>query len=86
VRYRIVYERTPKNFSAYSPDLPGCVTTGKTLERTRALMREAIGFHLEDLAEQGDVRPSPTGFIEILDYEPTVAKRRPAVRRRSRAS
>ena len=76
MRYRIVYERSPRNYCAYSPDLPGCVAADKTLDATRRLMREAIGFHLESMAEDGDIKPKPTGYIEILGFEPTEPKRR----------
>jgi predicted RNase H-like HicB family nuclease len=48
-RYRIVVERTDTGYSAYPPDLPGCASTGRTLEEVRASMREAIEFHLEGL-------------------------------------
>lgn len=85
MRYRIIYEKAPKNFSAYSPDLPGCVAAGKTLEETRRLMREAIAFHLEGLAEDGDVRPKPSGYVEILGYEPSSEPRRTSRRASSRA-
>lgn len=64
MRYRIVYEKTPNNYAAYSPDLPGCIAADKTLRATRKLMREAIAFHLEGLAEDGDVRPKPSGYLE----------------------
>ncbi|MGH2915035.1 MAG: type II toxin-antitoxin system HicB family antitoxin, partial [Solirubrobacteraceae bacterium] len=51
----------PSNYSAWSPDLPGCVSTGDTIEETVAEMREAIAFHLEGLAADGDLIPEPTG-------------------------
>ena len=47
MRYAIVIEKAESNFSAYVPDLPGCVATGKTIEETENLIREAIGFHLQ---------------------------------------
>jgi len=91
MKYRIVYERSPNNYGAWSPDLLGCVTTGKTLDATRRLMREAIDFHLESMAEDGDIKPKPTGYVEILGFEPTKPKRRkkkarasPAARRTTR--
>lgn len=49
------------NFSAWSPDLPGCVSTGETVEATVANMQEAISGHLQSLAEHGDPIPEPTG-------------------------
>jgi predicted RNase H-like HicB family nuclease len=51
--YAIVIEDAGANFSAYSPDLPGCVATGATPEETESRMREAIELHLEGLAEDG---------------------------------
>ena len=52
-RYLIVIEPTSTGFSAYSSDLPGCVTTGRTLEEVEKEMREAIAFHLDGLRENG---------------------------------
>ena len=46
MRYAIVIERTDNNFSAYVPDLPGCVATGATVAETEAAIREAIAFHI----------------------------------------
>lgn len=57
-KYRIVIEKAETNFSAYSPDLPGCVATGITRKEAEEQMREAIAFHLEGL-EEGRV----TGFL-----------------------
>jgi len=66
-RYLVVIEGDGKtNYSAYSPDLPGCVAAADTLEETKRLMREAIAFHLEELAKDGDVLPEPTGFAETV--------------------
>ncbi len=76
MKYTIVYERSPRNYGAWSPDLLGCVTTAKTLDATRRLMREAIDFHLDGLAEDGDIKPKPTGYIEILGFEPSKPRRR----------
>ena len=51
----------PSNYSAWSPDLPGCAATGSTLEEVEREMRAAIAFHLEGLAEDGDPIPEPSG-------------------------
>lgn len=83
VRYRIHYERTPTNYGAWSPDLWGCVAVGDTLEECRISMREAIVMHLAGLAEDGDVRPQPTGYLEILDFEPESSHRTESDRRRA---
>ncbi|MGJ5674390.1 MAG: type II toxin-antitoxin system HicB family antitoxin [Nostochopsis sp.] len=53
MRYAIVIERADANYSAYVPDLPGCVATGLTLEEVEEQMREAIVFHLQGLREDG---------------------------------
>ena len=45
----VIYEKTATGYSAYAPDLPGCITTGPTLEEAERLMKEAIEFHLEGL-------------------------------------
>jgi len=52
-RFLVVVENAGKNFSAYSPDLPGCVATGKTREQTQKKMAEAIQLHIEGLKEDG---------------------------------
>jgi predicted RNase H-like HicB family nuclease len=61
-RYLILIEGgPPSNFSAWSPDIPGCVATGDTLEHVEREMREAIALHLTGLAEDGDPLPEPSG-------------------------
>lgn len=58
-RYLVVIEKADGNYSAYSPDLPGCVATGTTREETEDTMRDAIAFHLEGLREDGLPLPEP---------------------------
>ncbi|PYQ83686.1 MAG: hypothetical protein DMG02_33320, partial [Acidobacteria bacterium] len=53
MRYAIVIENAGSNYSAYVPDLPGCVATGATLEETEQSIRDAIEFHLEGMREDG---------------------------------
>ena len=68
-RYAVVIESGPNNLSAYVPDLPGCITTGKTVAEVEQNIREAIELHLEGLMEDGDSIPEPTtsvSYIEIL--------------------
>jgi len=61
-RYLILIEGgPPSNYSAWSPELPGCVATGDTLEAVEREMRAAIAFHLEGIAEDGDPIPDPSG-------------------------
>jgi len=66
--YAVIYEWAGRNYSAYVPDLPGCITTGKTLEETERLIREAMELYVEVLLEDGIPIPEPTtraGSISI---------------------
>lgn len=76
MRYRIIYGRTRRNYAGYTPDLPICIAAADTLDECRVLMRQGIRYHLEALAEDGDVRPRPTGYLEILDFPPERASAR----------
>ena len=69
VKYAVIFEQAQSNWAAYVPDLPGCVTTGRTLEETQRNIREAIQGHLETLREFGDPIPEPAsvaGEVEII--------------------
>ena len=63
MRYAIVIEKAKGNYSAYAPDLPGCVATGVTVAEVEFEMREAIAFHLEGLREDG--LPVPEGASQV---------------------
>jgi predicted RNase H-like HicB family nuclease len=65
-RYLVVIERGERNFSAYVPDLPGCVVTGRTREQTVERMREAIALHIEGLRADGDPIPEPVTSAELV--------------------
>ena len=65
-RFLIVVEDAGQNFSAYSPDLPGCVATGGTREETEQNMREAIQLHIEGLKEDGLPIPPSTAIAEYV--------------------
>ena len=67
MRYAIVIEKAENNYSAYVPDLPGCVATGNTVEETEAQIREAIEFHLEGLREDGALIPLPASRVEYVE-------------------
>jgi predicted RNase H-like HicB family nuclease len=67
MRYAIVIEQARDNFSAYVPDLPGCVATGTTIEEVEAQMREAIEFHLDGLREDGVPIPQPSSRVEYIE-------------------
>lgn len=60
--YLIVVEKTDTGYSAYSPDLPGCISTGNTSDDVELNMREAIEFHVEGLKLEGDTVPEPTAY------------------------
>jgi len=62
-KFLVVIERAPGSFSAYSPDLPGCVATGETREEVEANMYEAIKLHTEGLREDGLPTPEGKGAI-----------------------
>jgi predicted RNase H-like HicB family nuclease len=67
-RFLIVIEKTETGYSSYSPDLPGCVSTGKTREEIELNMREAIEFHVEGLREEGYPVPAPqtsSSYVEL---------------------
>lgn len=67
MRYAIVIEKANSNFSAYVPDLPGCVATGHTKEEVEAQIREAIEFHVEGLREDGISVPPPASQAEYVE-------------------
>jgi predicted RNase H-like HicB family nuclease len=71
-RYLIVIERTATGFSAYSPDLPGCVATGRTREEVEREMHDAIEFHIEGMRLAGEPVPEPrshAAYCEVAAYK-----------------
>lgn len=67
MRYAIVIEQAESNYSAYVPDLPGCVATGSTLSEVEDQIREAIAFHLEGLREDGLSAPPPNSRVDYVE-------------------
>ena len=67
MRYAVVIEPAGANFSAYVPDLPGCVATGSTPAEADAAIRAAIRFHLAGLREDGLPIPSPSSRVEYVE-------------------
>lgn len=67
MRYAIVIENAGGNFSAYVPDLPGCVATGETIPEVEQLIREAIEFHLEGMREDGTPIPPPSSRVDYVE-------------------
>ncbi len=66
-KYAVVIERADGNYSAYCPDLPGCIATGKTVEETVDRMKEAIEFHLEGLKKEGLGIPKPSATTTSIE-------------------
>ena len=76
MKYLVVVEKGPNNYSAYVPDLPGCVSVGDTPEEMERMITEAIAFHLEGMAEDGDAIPEGTAYaIEVEVALPHTAKK-----------
>lgn len=67
MRYAVVIERAEDNYSAYVPDLPGCVATGQTVKEVEREIREAIRFHIEGLKEDGLPVPAPSSIAEYIE-------------------
>ena len=69
MRYAIVIEKAGSNYSAYVPDLAGCVATGATPEETEALLREAIAIHLAGLREDRQPIPEPSSRVDYMEIQ-----------------
>ena len=67
MEYTIIVEKAPGNYSAYVPDLSGCITTGATVEEIRTNMREAIALHLRGMREDGEPIPEPASFAATVE-------------------
>jgi predicted RNase H-like HicB family nuclease len=67
MRYAIVIEKAENNYSAYVPDLPGCVATGATVKEAEQAIREAIELHLDGIREDGDSIPPATCSVDYVD-------------------
>ncbi|MBW4479569.1 MAG: type II toxin-antitoxin system HicB family antitoxin [Tolypothrix brevis GSE-NOS-MK-07-07A] len=67
MRYAIVIEKAANNYSAYVPDLPGCVATGANIQEVNQQIKEAIAFHLDGLREEGLPIPEPTTLCEYVE-------------------
>ncbi len=67
MRYAMIIETGKRNYSAYLPDLPGCVATGDTIEEVRQRMREAIELHLAGMREDGLPIPEPTTLADYVE-------------------
>jgi predicted RNase H-like HicB family nuclease len=67
MRILVVVERTGTGYSAFSPDLPGCVATGGSQAEVEGAMREAIELHLEGLRAEGIVPPEPSAYATVVE-------------------
>lgn len=67
--YVVVVEKSPRNYGAWVPDLPGCVATAKTKAAVEKLIEEAIGFHLESMREHNERIPTPKTYVKEVDVK-----------------
>jgi predicted RNase H-like HicB family nuclease len=67
MRYAIVIEKADDNYSAYDPDLPGCVAAGPTVKAVELEIRDAVRFHIDGLKADGLPIPAPTSIAEYVD-------------------
>ena len=69
LKYAVVFEQTPNNYGAYAPDVPACVSAGKTWDEMRANIREALSFHIEGMVQNGEPIPEPRMSVrEAMAY------------------
>ncbi len=66
MKYAVVIEKAKKNYGAYVPDLPGCIATGSTVEKTLQLIQEAIEFHIEGMMLDGEAVPAPQALCSYV--------------------
>ena len=67
MKYAVVIEQAGSNFSAYVPDLPGCIATGATVKEVENEIREAIRFHIDGMKQDGLPVPSPSSAVEYIE-------------------
>jgi len=68
MKYFVVIEKTSTGYSAYSPDLPGCIATADTKDEVQREMQDAVAFHLDDLRQEGIAIPEPhstSSYVEV---------------------
>jgi predicted RNase H-like HicB family nuclease len=76
MRYAIVIEKADNNYSAYVPDVPGCIATGATVDEVKQRLSDALRFHLEGIHADGDAAPPPTSTVDYVDVvNPMTTKR-----------
>ena len=67
MRYAVIIEKADGNYSAYVPDLPGCVATGATIAEVESEIRDAIRFHIDGLKADGAAVPEPTSIADYVE-------------------
>ena len=67
MQYTVVIEETGNGYSAYEPDVPGCVAAGDTVSEVEHLIREALVFHIESLREHGEPVPEPRASAALVE-------------------
>lgn len=67
MKYAVVIEKAELNYSAYVPDLPGCIATAKTVSAVEIAIREAIEFHIEGMKQGGEIIPEPSSAVEYVE-------------------
>jgi predicted RNase H-like HicB family nuclease len=68
-KYLVIYEKAKENYSAYSPDIPGCIATGKTRKETEKNRKEAISLHIDGLKEDGQPLPDSCSYTEYVEIK-----------------
>jgi predicted RNase H-like HicB family nuclease len=86
MKYAIVIERAENNYSAYVPDLPGCVATGQTTEETKREIADAIAFHLEGMQRAGLPIPEPSARTDHVEVKTTLPRKPPRPRKAAGAN
>ena len=84
MRFAVIIEKGKRNYSAYSPDVPGCGAVGDTLREVKRLITEALAFHFEGMIQDGDPLPKPTSLCCYAEVDLGEIKR--LVRPKSRGS
>jgi predicted RNase H-like HicB family nuclease len=69
MRYAVVIEKAEHNYSAYLPDVPGCITTGQTVAETLENMKEALEGHLKLMAEDGEAAPPAESLVDYVEVD-----------------
>ena len=78
MQYIAVIEQGPRSWGAYVPDLPGCISVGKSREEVERLIREAVALHLEGMAEDGDTIPAPGTWTTVVEVDDSLLTPRQA--------